>query len=164
MSREGLPEVPYNIDQELRRFLVAMRNAMVQVHQSVVPPAVPTNLIVTPYALGNKIEFTRSDASHYILYWNTIADLPTANPVDLANAATYDHNVGAAGQTRYYWIKGKKGDMESDPAGPAVGVTLASGAVIVPANPPPPSATPTTSNETDAIVSGKPGMAGYDAL
>lgn len=164
MSIEGLPEVPLNVDPQLRRYLVAMRNAMVQIHSSVVPPGVVTNLRVTPFALGNKIEFTRSDAAHYILYWNNIADLPTANPVDLANAASYDHNVGAAGQTRYYWVKGKKGDMESDPAGPVVGVTLAVGAVIVPSAPPPPTATPTTSNETDRIVSGKPGLSGYDQL
>lgn len=135
-----IPAIPFDTPPQLRTVLDAMRAAILQLQGSVVPPNAPTNLTVTPQALGNYIQFTRPDgADYFILYRSTSPDFNQNIPITLGAAASYLDQVGTAGTLVYYWVRAfKNSGVSSDTTGPVSGLTLAAGAVgAIPAPPPP---------------------------
>jgi hypothetical protein len=160
----GLPEVPLNIEPNLRRFLVELRKAIKRLEPSVVMPNQVSNLSVTAKAAGAIIQFTRSDGDAYILYRNTSATLNGSVRIDLGMANSYTDEIGAAGQKIFYWVKAKKGGMEGIPAGPVNTTTLALNASITPPTPPPGSQQPTRSDENEQIEPGRPTSTTYERV
>jgi hypothetical protein len=160
----GIREVPRNLDPAHREFLTQMRNAIKRLENTVVLPQPATNLKVTPKAGGNVIQFTRSDGDAYILYLSDTPSINGARRFDLGLAAEYTDEIGQETFTRYYWIKVKKGQMESAMIGPISGTTLALDAVIAPPIPPPPAQTMTRSDETDDLEVGRPTSSIYEKV
>lgn len=162
---QGIPEVPPTAEwQQLRRFLVESRNALKRLEASVVPPKQPSNLVATGKAGGVVVQFTRSDGDTYILYVSKTKSFTVATRIDLGMAAEYTHDIGAADETRYYWVKAKKGQLESLPTGPVGATTLALAVEITPPEPPPASQTPTRSDETGEVEPGRPTGSTYEVV
>ena len=160
---QGIPEVPSSPDWlALRRYLVEMRNAMVRLQASVLPPGVVNNLRATAKALGVIIDFTRSDGDAYTLYYNTLPSNNGATRIDLGMANSYTHDIGEEGKTFYYWIKPKKGQSEGEIAGPVKATTLAAGAVIVTPKPTTGSMYPARYDESGGILPGRPTGSYYE--
>lgn len=155
-SLETIPDIPVNIDPGLFAHLKAMKNAMLNLQASVIPPDPPTNFKVTPAPGANLIQFTRSNGTGYSVYVNTVPSLNGATRYDLGNSNSYTHNVGKAGVALYYYVVALIGQLVSNPAGPILSTTAALNAVITLPIAPPASQTPTTSNETGNEVPGVP--------
>lgn len=101
------------------------------------PPQPVTALTVTPVAGGNVVQFTRSNALNFRLYWGTTPSFKDAhNIVDLGPNNNYQHNLGQAGQKVYYWVQAQSSNASSSAqaVGPVSGTTLAlgTGAAITP--------------------------------
>jgi len=161
--RHGIPEIPYDVSDPiaLRRSLSEMRNALLRIESSRQPPAAPTNLAVTPVAGGNVVQFTRSGADRYILYASKNADIGNAVAIDLGLAVQYQDDVGKSAVARYYWVKGIRGDMSSDFAGPVTGTTLALTTEATLPAAPPAFSSPTTSDATGKTTDGSGGGRQY---
>ena len=125
------------------------------------PPNRVTNLTATGKAGGIIVQFTRSDGDCYILYTNLTPEISGAVRIDLGLANEYSDEIGQATVTKYYWVKAKKGQMESALAGPVSAVSLALGTAIVFPTPPPAAQQPTKSDETQEIQVGMPTPTGY---
>jgi hypothetical protein len=164
MIPQKIDSVPMNIDPALRAFLQSIRNAVVSLQSTVVPPDPISNLKATPKAGGNIIQFTRSNGDAYILYFNTIPQLNGARRIDLGLAAEYTDEIGAEGIKRYYWIKAKKGQTESSFVGPVTATSLALGAAITPPDPPPATQNPIRSDETRNVEVGRPTSSTYEKV
>lgn len=164
MIPQGIPEVPTNLDPTLRNFLTEVRKAVKRLESTVVPPNPATNLKCTAKALGVIVQFTRSDADAYILYFNDTPSLNGARRIDLGLASEYTDEIGQENFTRYYWIKPKKGQTEGSILGPVKATTLAAGTTITPPAAPPATQTPTTSDETRNVEVGRPTSSTYEKV
>lgn len=153
---QGIPEVPSGIDPTVRRYLMEIRKAIKRLEGSVIPPRPVTNLRATAKAGGVILQFTRSDGDTYILYWNSTAGINGATRIDLGLANEYVDEIGDEGVKRYYWIKVKKGQMESEMAGPVYATTLALDAEITPPTRPPASENLIKSDETGEYHPSRP--------
>jgi hypothetical protein len=161
MALQSIPEVPLSSDQARYLFDTAIRNALMGLLQtSVIPPAQVTNLQVTPGPGSNLVQFTRSDGDSFTLYWNTSASLNGATRVDLGTANRYSDNIGIAAVKRYYWVVSRLSGLESTPAGPVAGTTLALNAPLVPVAASPAAAIQAPSNETNENVPVQPTTGG----
>ncbi len=156
MNPQKIREVPRNLDPGLRELLVQMRNAILRQESTVIAPRPATNLRATAKAGGVIVQFTRSDGDAYILYFNDTPNINAARRIDLGQASEYTDEIGQADFTRYYWIKVKKGQMESPMTGPVKATTLALGTTIAPPAAPPGSEVMTRSDETQNIEVGRP--------
>lgn len=138
MANHGIPEVPSSFSVAERLFLSHLRNNVIQLLPSRVPPRAPTNLKVTPVAGGNYIQFTKSDGDDYVVYAGSTGELAKATPNDVKLSSAYVDNIGQGGVARFYWVKAKKqGQPDSDILGPVSGVTLALNVpTVVPPAPP----------------------------
>lgn len=163
MSVSGIPEIPVSFSwTQLRRVLQEMRSAILEIRSSRVPPRPVSNVSVTPIAGGNVIDFTRSDADQYLLYWSRTANLAAAFVIDLQQQSRYTHNMGEGAVTVYYWIKGVKlSALETDVQGPYSGTTLALGVAAVLPDPPAGSDYPVVDESTDYIDYGHGGRLSY---
>lgn len=124
----------------------ALRNNVIKILPSRIPPRQISNLKVTPVAGGNYIQFSKSDGDNYAVYVNTTANFDTAAARDVGQSPTYVDNVGDGGKTRYYWVVAKKsGQPDSQPFGPVSGTTLALGTSATVPTPPPASDSPSSS-------------------
>lgn len=133
-----IQEVHQMDDTKLRKLLVQMRNAILQLSGSVEPLDVPTNLQVTPVAGGNKVRFTRSNGDGYKLVISKTAAITDGYTLQLGNTTEYNDNVGAGAERRWYWVIAYAANKpESTPVGPVSGVTLALGTSTVIPDPPP---------------------------
>lgn len=160
---QGIPEVPGTNDWAgLRRHLVEMRQAMLRLQGSVIPPDQVNNLKATAQAGAVIVHFTRSDGDAYVLYWNTTPSMNGATRIDLGLANSYVDEIGKEDITRYYWVKVKKGQMESAVSGPVSAKTLALTATITPPVPPPGSRQPARSDETGQVEPGRPTSGHYE--
>lgn len=155
MSSQNIPEVPLDLAQDLYDFCEAVRNFIIN-QQVGSAPRPPSNLIVTPVALGNQIQFTRSDAVDYLIYVSDSPNLSAAQVIPIGNIAYYTHYVGQSGVTKFYWAAAKAGDFISEVIGPVSGTTLAAGAVATI-----PNAPPATDNPADTVDGRNTGNSGY---
>lgn len=125
-----LPSVPKVQDIALQDYLNQMHLVVAALHTSSQPPSLPSSLTVTPIALGNVIQFTRSNGITYNLYIGTTPDRSKATLVSLGSANKFTDNVGSGLATRYYWVEAlNQGGLSSGVIGPKSGSTLNSGAV-----------------------------------
>lgn len=142
-QRHAIGEVPHDLPVHHRKFFTEIRNAIVQLQGSKVPPRAPTNLAIVPIAGGNAIQFTRSDGDYYRLYVSNSPDFGAANVIDLGDTGQYSHVFGEAAITKFYWVKAfKSSGMPSDPAGPLSGTSLALNTGTTVPTPPPGTDTP----------------------
>lgn len=126
-------EIPVQMDWiTLRRRLVEIRNALNALTTAANPPRPVINLSATAQAGAILVMFTRTDGDNYTLYWNTTPSLDGATRIDLGNKGEYTDNIGASAVTRYYYVKAKKGNLESAIAGPVFETTLALDVEIIP--------------------------------
>jgi hypothetical protein len=160
----GIPEVPTNVEPQLRRFLVEIRKAIKRLEPSVVAPAQVSNMTATAKAGGAIIQFTRSDGDSYVLYRNTVASLNGSVRIDIGMANSYTDEIGVAAQKIFYWIKAKKGGMEGVPVGPVTATTLALNATITLPTAPPGSQQPTRSDENGQVEPGRPTSTTYERV
>lgn len=144
---------PQNVDPGLYSHLLEMHKVVSHLVETRYPPSQASNLRVTPIALGNHIEFTRSpDATGHTLLIssspNWVADgLTPGLAVDLGDSNVFNDNTGQAGLARYYWVRPRRGDLYRDPPlGPIKGVTLGAAATITLPKSPPPGQLVTTSD------------------
>lgn len=161
VKRVVIDKIPINIDPKLNRILNQMRDALLQINPSMVQPDSVTHLTATAKAGGVIVEFTRSDADRYVIYRNTTPSLNGSVLFDIGNSNRFVDDIGASGELRYYWVKGKKNQIEGIPYGPVSATTLALDAEITPATPPPGSATPAQSDEMNIIEAGRPTSGSY---
>ncbi len=131
-------EIPNTLDWNvLRKRLVEMRETLVRLERSAVPPRPVTNLTATAKAGGVIIMFTRTDGDNYILYRNATPQLNGAVRIELGKTGLYTDDIGKSAETRYYWVVAKKGSQESSVTGPVSATTLALNVEITPPAPPP---------------------------
>jgi hypothetical protein len=145
----------------VRQLLQDLRRAVVELQSSSVPPGGVTNLKATAKAGGIIIQFTRSDGDGYILYHNTVPEISGAVRIDLGLANEYSDEIGEAAVKKYYWVKAKKGQMESPLSSLVTATSLALGTAITFPVPPPASQQPTQSDETQEVQVGTPTAIGY---
>lgn len=124
-----LPEVPRGVDPAMYDYLIQLHSALAPLLSTLNPPNLPSGLTITPVALGNVIQFTRSNGVSFNLYLSDTPNRANATQQNLGTANSWTDTVGTAGQKRYYWVEAlnKQGDS-SGLVGPKSGVTLASGA------------------------------------
>lgn len=139
----GIPEVPLlkDADPQLRRFLVDMRQAFLNLRPTQTPLSSPTNLVVTPQDRGNLIQFTRSaNADFFELLWSATADISKAQIINILTSNSHMDWIGQANVKRFYWVRAGyfSSSIRSNPAGPVAGTTLASGSTVNFPTPPPP--------------------------
>lgn len=162
---QSIRPVPMRGDwNSLRPFLQDIHKALSVLQSSIMPPAPVTNLVATAKAGGVIVQFTRSDGDQFILYANTTPNLNGAVRVDLALQAEYVDEVGAAAVKKYYWVKAKRGQIESTIAGPVSATTLALGTPITPPVAPAATQTPARSDETGNVEVGRPTGTSYERI
>jgi hypothetical protein len=139
----GIPEVPLNIDPQHRRFLVDLREMVVQLRENQSPPTVPTNFTVTAQGFQNLLQWTRSiNADFFEVLWSSSPLLSSAVVVPVGNAQSWVDSIGQVNIKRYYWVRAAKNTgPRSVEVGPVIATTLASGTGVTPPRPPVPSQT-----------------------
>ncbi len=144
--QQKLPEVPLdkNMSAATRNFLSEVRKSFEQLRGTLAPPALPSNLKVTPQAFGNLIQWSRGTGSdfHEVL-WNTVPTIINAHVVPVSNGAQWTDNIGQSNVKRYYFVRGVKqvaphAYTRTIEVGPIAGTTLASNAGVAPPAPPVP--------------------------
>jgi len=143
--------VPQNLDVGLRDYFTELRNAVLELQKINQSPRPVINLVATAKAGGVIIQFTRTDGDHYILYANTTPTLQGARVVDLGNKGEYVDDIGKSAELRYYWVRAKKGNLESTITGPVFATTLGLAVEITP-----PVAPPTTDEQVFSDELGYP--------
>lgn len=149
----------------IRRVLTELHKSVTTIKKSQVTARPPTNIRCTPTAGGFLVEFTRSDGDGYSLYWSPSKSQAVAQPVDLGTNNRYEDKIGAAGVSRYYWVKARRNNgTDSILVGPVTGVTLALASSVTLPVPPAPSETIYIDQETGQPVAGRPGPAKPEIL
>jgi hypothetical protein len=153
LAQNGIPEVPIDCSPQMRKFLTAMRNAVLrQSGFSHTQPRTPANLTVTPIAGGNYIQFTKTDGDRYVLLWSRTPTVADAISVDLVLSPSYPHVIGEPAVTIYYWVKAKKtGAPDSALSDMKQGTTLAMGAATTIPEAPPQGDTPVTGGDGTTV-------------
>lgn len=124
-----MPSLPAVSDPGLQTYLAGLHPIVERLLAQSAAPNAPTNLTVTPIGGGNVVQFTRSNAASHVLFISPTSDRAAASQVNLGTSNVYTDNVGAGGQTRYYWVQGlSQSGVPSAVSPPQRGVTLAPGA------------------------------------
>jgi hypothetical protein len=145
ISPRGVPEVPMlpDLHPQVRRFLVDLRQSVLNLRPSQAPLLAPTNLTVTPQDRSNLILFTRSaNADYFEILWNSTPNLNGAQVLNITTSNQYHDWIGQVGVARYYWVRARyfsNSQIISPNVGPVSGTTLAVGTAVNFPNLPPPS-------------------------
>jgi hypothetical protein len=152
----SVPKLPASqLHPQVADLLNQMRDAIVQLQGSKSAPNPVTNISITPLPGGNRIQFTKSDADSYTLFWSDTPNFGESSPIDLGIANSYNDNFGLAGMKRYYWIKPKRiGGQDGRVQGPLAGISLALGTVANPTPTIPPSQRPAETLATGQNAAG----------
>ena len=141
----GVPEVPTKLDNgpQHRRFLVDMREQVLQLRGRLAVPPNPSNLRATAQGFAILIQWTQSnDADYYELLKSPNGQMnsSTLQTIDVGNCSSYTDYVGQAGITYFYWLRARKSTgSASANVGPVSATTLAAGTGVTPPPPPPPA-------------------------
>lgn len=123
-----------------RRVYQDMRQQIISTRGSQSPPAVPTNLVVTPQAFSNLLQFTRAfDADKYEVRHSKSGNPNDASTVivDIGSTNQWVDQVGNTGIAKTYWVRSVKNNgVVSQWSAPASGTTLTSGTGVTPPTPP----------------------------
>ncbi len=154
----GRPEIPWS--QDRYGFDQWVYNTVLQLQDALVPLSTPTNLRATAMAGAIQIDFTRSDADSYRIFWNTVPSINGANLIDVGNSNKYVDVIGADGVKRYFAVQGQKGQVVSPYSGWVSATTLTLTTTITPPEPPASIETPTQDTSTASVsgVVGSPGQ------
>lgn len=136
MSNNSIIDPPMNIDGALRRHLISMMDAVKRLQGQIAVSAIPPTFTVTPKAGGNKLNWTRSDATTYTVYWATTPDFDKSNSVDVGQSAEWTDEVGQVAVTRWYWVRGKTNGVLGILSDAQSGTTLALNVAITAPTPP----------------------------
>jgi hypothetical protein len=122
-----IPSVPVVADSGLQNFLTAIKQSVEQSNSVVPTPQAVSGLTATPIAGGIVVQFVRSNAANFRLFYNTTANQKSASIVDLGSNNRYTDNVGQGGETRYYWVQAQNANAASDSliVGPVSATSLA---------------------------------------
>lgn len=142
------------LDLATRDFLQSLRDAVIEAQGSLAPPEAVENLRVTPIAGGNLVEFTRTNAVSYVLFWNTVPNFNTASPIPIQLDARYEHIIGAGSVKIHYWIRARQPSGQEVIVGPESGITLALGTPVTPPTPPAPGTIPYPRDAGDGSETG----------
>ena len=144
-----IPQIPNKFDwMNVRLVLNQMRNALIEIQKTTMAPRPVINLTATGKPLGILIQFTRTDGDSYVIYRNTTAQINGAVKVELGNNGIWTDELGAGALVRYYWVKARKGSIESTLTGPVSATSLVAGAAFTPPAAPPAVDEPVYSDET----------------
>jgi hypothetical protein len=144
IKQRGIPEVPLDLTshEELRRFLVDVRQTVVDLRGPKSPPTPPSNLKATAMAFAVLLQWTRGQNSDCTeILWNDKPTLNGAKVIDQGSSVQYVDYIGAAGVTRYYWARSCQdvAGVTGLEVGPVSATTLAAGAQVPFPTPPPPA-------------------------
>lgn len=124
-----------------RRVYQDMRQQLISLRGTQAPPALAKNIVVTPQAFSNLLQFTRAfDADRYEVRHSQSANPndPSTVIVDIGSTNQWVDQVGNTGITKTYWIRSVKNNgVMSQWSAPFSGQTLASGTGVTPPTPPP---------------------------
>lgn len=139
MTTRGISEVPGNLNNPaLSQHLQDLRQTVLQLRGAQTPPRPVTNLKGTAMPGASLIQWTATDADYYELAWNTTPSQKGAQVVESGIGSQYQDNVGDAGVTRWYWVRGRKNTGSLSPWSGPVQVTTAPLGVGVSTPTPPP--------------------------
>ena len=144
IATRGVPEVPMlpDLHPEVRRFLVDLRQSIINLRPTQTPLTAPTNLTVTPQDRSNLILFTRSaNADYFEILWNSTPSLNGAQVLNITSSNQYHDWVGQVNVKRFYWVRARyftNPSIISVETGPVAGTTLAVGSAVNFPNLPPP--------------------------
>jgi plastocyanin len=142
LTKDSQGNVKVNSSQ-LRRFLVDVREQVLQLRQRTSLPGSPTNLRATAQSFQNLVQWSRTaDADYYEVVSALKPNLsdPSAVTTDVGNSVSWTDNVGNHSITKYYWVRARKLTGSSSPnVGPVSATTLAAGTGVTPPSPPPPA-------------------------
>lgn len=142
ISKRGIPEVPMDVTsrEEMRQFLINLRQTVVDLRGPTTAPSAPTNLRATPLAFAVLLQWTRGvNADGTELLWNTSPSLSGANVIDVGSGNSHTDYVSNATQKRYYWVRSydAQSPSRSIETGPVNATPLAAASSVVPPAPPP---------------------------
>jgi hypothetical protein len=143
--QQKLPEVPLepSMSPQTRRFLVEVRKQLEALKGATAGPGLPANLVVTPQAFGNIVQWSRGvNADFHEVLWNTQPTVINAHVIPVQNGAQWTDNVGQVGIQRWYWVRAVKqvglhSTTRTVEVGPGTGTTLAAATGVAPPTPPP---------------------------
>lgn len=143
VDAKGITHRVPEFTEEHRRFLVDLREQVVQLRLRQAVPDTPTNLKATGQAFQNLVQWTRSgDADYYEVLHATTPSLLDVNlqTTDVGNSAMWQDRVGDTGVQKFYWVRARKRTGASSlEVGPVDATTVASATGVTPPTPPPPS-------------------------
>lgn len=154
-----LPEIPKDLPPHHQSFFKQIYQVLGRIAPSErQAPGRPTNVTVRPLPGGNEVTWTAGDSAdgHIVQF----SPSPTWNPSNVSNhvidvgiSTHWTHNVGAGGQTLYYWVVAKRGGILSDPpSGPITGISLGLAVPAAPAKYVPPGTQIVQDQETGHSV------------
>lgn len=141
VTRRGIPEVPMDVTkpEEMRRFLVEIRQTVVALRGTQQPPQTPTNFKATPTGFGVLLQWTpglHADGTEVL--WNSTPTLSGAVIIDAGSSTQHMDYVSNTTQ-RFYWIRSydAHSPLRSVEAGPLAATPLAAGSSVATPTPPP---------------------------
>lgn len=156
VTRRGIPEVPMDVTSaaEMRRFLVDMRQTVVDMRGPLQPPGIPSNFKATALAFAVLLQWTRGlHADGTEILWNLTPNLATATVIDAGSSSQHIDYVSNTTK-RFYWVRSydNHSPTRSVEVGP-LGVTpAASGTVVATPTPPPAGSSLTKDSTSNRIV------------
>jgi hypothetical protein len=156
ITRRGIPEVPLDITskEEMRRFLIDMRQTVVDLRGPTQPPAPPTNFKATALAQAVLLQWTSGlHADGTEVLWNTTPTLATATVIDAGSSAQHVDFVSNTTK-RYYWVRSydNHSPLRSVEVGPQAMTPQAAGTSVATPTPPPAGQQLTTDTTSGRIV------------
>jgi hypothetical protein len=118
-------KIPTGLNPILLKRLVEIRRAILEGFN---PPRPVKNLSATAKAGGILVQFTRTDGDSYVIYRNTTPSLNGSTRFELNKVGNFTDEIGKSAEKRYYWVRAKKGNLESTITGPVNATTLAQAA------------------------------------
>jgi hypothetical protein len=154
--RRGIPEVPMDVGskEEMRRFLSDLRQTVVDLRGSQVPPTPPTNFKATPIGFGVLLQWTRGlHADGTEVLWSLTPTLASAVVIDAGSGHQYvDYTSNTT--KRFYWIRSydNHAPVRSRETGPVNATPLASGTSVAAPTAPPANQGQTRDTTTGRVV------------
>jgi hypothetical protein len=157
INRRGIGEVPMDLTshEQLRRFLIDIRQTVVDLRGPTTPPTAPTNFKVTPLAVAVLLQWTRGlNADGTEVLWNTSTSLSGATVIDAGSGNQHVDYVSNSTQKRFYWVRSydAHSTSRSIEAGPLAATPMASGSSVTPPTPPVAGQGTTTDTTTGRTV------------
>jgi hypothetical protein len=155
--RRSIPEVPMDVSsqEEMRQFLLHLRQTVVDLRGTTTPPTPPTNFKATPLAVAVLLQWTRGiNADGTEVLWSLTPNIGAATVIDAGSGNQHVDYVSNSTQKRYYWVRSydAHSPARSIEVGPQSATPMASGSSVTPPTPPPSSQGITADSSTGRTV------------